>query len=118
LSRKFAVLRSRAAARDLGLILDHLFESYCALGDNPSEAFERASKRVESIEDDMDALGRAPCQGTLREDLLPGLRQVTKDRAIYCFVLDEETETLRVLAVFFGGQDHQRHMLKRLLAGD
>jgi toxin ParE1/3/4 len=56
-----------------------------------------------------------PFQGTLREDLLAGLREVTKQNAIIYFISDAQSETVRVLAVFFGGQDHRRHMLLRLL---
>ena len=64
----------------------------------------------------MEALGRAPHQGTLRPELLPGLRGVTKDRAVFYFATDDEAEVVRVLAVFFGGQDHQRRMLLRVMA--
>ena len=62
----------------------------------------------------MEGLGRAPFQGTLRQDLMPGLRQVTKDQAIFYFTTDEPAHRLTVLAIFFGGQDHRRHMLIRL----
>ena len=77
-------------------------------------ALERAAARVRAIEDDMERLGRAPFQGTLREDLRPGLRQVTKRRAVFYFTVDEAAEQVRVLAVFFGGQDHLAEMLRRL----
>jgi plasmid stabilization system protein ParE len=50
----------------------------------------------------------------LREDLRPGLRQVTKHRAVFYFTVDEAAERVRVLAVFFGGQDHLGLMLRRL----
>ncbi len=50
-------------------------------------------------------------------ELLPGLRRVTKNQAIFHFDVDDGEKTLRVLAIFFGGQDHQRHMLKRLVSG-
>ena len=45
----------------------------------------------------------------------PGLRHLAIGRAIYWFDVDDGRETVRVLAVFFGGQDHVRHMLARLL---
>ena len=62
-----------------------------------------------------EALGpKSPHQGTLRTKMVPGLRSVTKDRAIFYFTVDDEARLVRVLAVFFGGQDHQREMLKRL----
>ena len=37
------------------------------------------------------------------------------DKAVFWFVLDEGQKIVRVLAVFFGAQDHIRHMLVRLL---
>ena len=113
----FEVLRSQTSDRDLGLIFDHLFESYLSLGDTAGEALDRAASRVRSIEADMEGLDRAPFQGTRREDLLPGLRQVTKDRAIFYFLADETAGQVRILAVFFGGQDHLSHMLRRLGRG-
>lgn len=115
MSRIFSVHRSAAAGRDLSLIFDHLAVSYIALGENAASALERAANRVRSINADMERLGEAPFQGTLRADLLPWLRQVTKDSAIFYFFTDEARERVDVLAVFFGGQDHQRHMLRRLL---
>ena len=110
----YKVVRSALSDHDLELIFDHLFNSYVALGDVVSDAIERAGLRIQKIEDDMEALASAPFQGTLRPDLMPGLRNVTKDKAIFYFLVDEDAELIRVLAVFFGGQDHQRHMLLRL----
>lgn len=98
----FDVVRSRAGDRDLDLLFDHLVEVHQALGDPLAEAFERAAARVRAVEADMERLGHAPRQGTLREDLRPGLRQVTRNRVVFYFELDEDREELRVLAVFFG----------------
>jgi plasmid stabilization system protein ParE len=110
----YEIVRSRQCDRDLSLIFDHLFRTYVALGEPDTDAFGRAVERIRAIEGDMFALARAPHQGTLRSDVLPGLRQVTKHQAIFYFENVEEQLLVRVLAVFFGGQDHQRHMLKRL----
>jgi toxin ParE1/3/4 len=115
LSRVFAVRRSAEAGRDLSLIFDHLCDSYIALGEDAAGAFDRAANRIRAIDAAMERLGRTPFQGTLCEDLMPGLRQVTKDSAIYYFLTDEARESIEVLAVFFGGQDHQRRMLRRLI---
>ena len=49
------------------------------------------------------------------DDLLPGLRHLAIGRVICWFDVDDERQPVRVLAVFFGGQDHVRHMLARLL---
>ena len=57
----------------------------------------------------------APFRGECHDDLLPGLRHLTIDRAIYWFDLNEAEQRVRVLAIFFGSQDHVRHMLTRLL---
>jgi plasmid stabilization system protein ParE len=114
----FEVVRSRASDRDLALIFDHLAESYRGVGEDEREAIERAAARVTTIEDAMEALGAAPFQGTLMPTLMPSLRRVTKDRAIFYFTVDEAQERVVVLAVFFGGQDHQRRMLLRLAGGE
>ncbi len=42
------------------------------------------------------------------------MRHVTKNKVVFYFQIQELQKVLRLLAVFFGGQDHQRHMLRRL----
>jgi plasmid stabilization system protein ParE len=113
----FEVVRSHSCDRDLRAIFRHLLESQIALGETFEVAFERANARLKVIEDDMARLGRVPFQGTLREALGPGLRQVTKSRAIFYFLVDEDSRRVRVLAVFFGGQDHVARMLARVGRG-
>jgi plasmid stabilization system protein ParE len=114
----FEVVRSRASDRDLALIFDHLVESYRSVGEDEREAVERAATRMTAIEDAVEALGATPFQGTLMPALMPGLRRVTKDRAIFHFTVDEAQERVVVLVIFFGGQDHQRRMLSRLAGGE
>lgn len=115
---RYSLLRAEACARDLDLIFDFLFEAALQFGEDPPAAFERAAARIRAIETAMEALAELPHQGTRLDDVLPGLRQVTKGRAIFYFDLDDSARSLRVLAVFYGGQDHQRRMLLRLLAGE
>ena len=114
---KYAVERAIEIDRDFATIFDFLIESYQAFGEDSKVAIERAATRLRSIETEMLSPGKAPHQGTLRVELLPGLRYVTKNRAIFYFDVDDDRRVVRVLAVLFGGQDHQRHMLKRLLGG-
>ena len=109
-------LRAADVATDLSLIFDFLFAAAQDFGDAPDAAFARAAARINDIEDAMEGLGAVPHQGTLRPELGAGIRSVTKGRAILYFDLDEAAETLRVLAVFYGGQDHVARMLVRLLA--
>jgi len=113
----YRVERAEDTDRDLELIFDFLFESFLAFGEDAESALERASRRVLAIEDAMAALGKVPHQGTLRPEFGEGLRNVTKERAVFYFEVDNEVRVVRVLAVFYGAQDHQRKMLLRLLGG-
>jgi plasmid stabilization system protein ParE len=110
----FKVVRSTEFDWDLDFIHDHLVESYIDLGDTFSDAFDRAEARIDIIEADLEALAQSPHQGTLSPEIAPGLRHVTKNRAIFYFQVDSEQQIILVLAVFFGGQDHVRHIQKRL----
>jgi toxin ParE1/3/4 len=110
---QYRVERGRQALLDLDQIYDFLFESYLSFGDSRADAVTRVERRMEAITAQMLQLGDVPHQGTLCDDLAPGLRSVTKDRAIFYFSVDEEKRVVRVLAAFFGGQDHQRAMLTR-----
>ena len=110
----FKVVRTTQFDDDLDLIHDHLIESYINLGDAFSDAFDRAEARIEAIEMELETLAQSPHQGTLSPEIAPGLRHVTKNRAIFYFKVDDERQVILVLAVFFGGQDHGQHILKRL----
>ena len=114
---RFAIEFSADAERDFGLIFDHLFESYVAFGEGTGEALNHAARRVMDIRKAADRLASLPLRGTERDDVLPGIRFLAIARAIYWFDVDRTARKVRILAVFFGGQDHIRHMLVRLLGG-
>lgn len=114
--KPYRVVRTRAANADLDAIARFLIENDLRYGVRFDSARERASRRLKQINEALRGLGKVPYQGTQHDGLIPGLRHVTKDRAIFYFTVDDEAQILRVLAVFFGGQDHQRKMLKRLRA--
>ncbi|WP_428644107.1 type II toxin-antitoxin system RelE/ParE family toxin [Roseibium sp.] len=103
------------AERDFELIFDHLFETYVDLGEDPEAALEAAADRVRSIRGCIDGLTGKPFIGTLRPDILPGLRFVRLERAAVWFLPDEHKKTIIIAAIFFGAQDHIRQMLTRLL---
>jgi plasmid stabilization system protein ParE len=105
------------AERDFELILDHLMEAYESFGESRAGAFEKAVGRLDSLRRAAEGIARAPHRGTRRDHIAPGLRHVTIDRAIFWFDLDEAAKTVRILAVFFGRQDHIKRMLRRLLGG-
>ena len=114
----YRVERSEESDRDLEAIFDFLVESYLSFGDAVDGAFDRAAARLAGIEDAMQSLGEIPHQGTLRPELLPGIRSVARNRTVFYFEVDDEPKRIRILAVFFGGQDHQRRMLKRIAGRD
>ena len=103
------------AERDFALIFDHLLDSYLGFGEGLQSALDHAEARVIEIRAAADRILAAPYRGESRDDVLPGLRRLTIDRATYWFDIDETRRSVRVLAVFFGGQDQVRHMLTRLL---
>lgn len=113
----YSVVRGAAVRADLVDISVHVARAALSFGHAPDEAMAMARRRLEQIETAMTALARAPHQGTLMPHLMPGLRAVTKDRAIFYFTLDEAAETVQVLAIFHGGQDHHARMLRRLARG-
>lgn len=103
------------AEHDFGLIFDHLLQSYLDFGESPESAFDHAESRITEIRRTAERILTAPHRGARHDDILPGLRHLAISRAIYRFDVDESREVVRVLAVFFGAQDHVRHMLVRLL---
>jgi toxin ParE1/3/4 len=101
--------------RDFELIFDLLEESYRSFGEGAEDAIAHAARRVEAIRTAAARLGHVAYRGTLHPEIMPGLRHVTIDQAIYWFFVDNDALIVRVLAVFFGSQDHVRRMLVRLL---
>ena len=112
---RFRIEFSAEAERDFALIFDHLFESYRSFGESVEAALDHCEDRIREIRTGADRLCTAPYRGERHDDLLPGLRHLTIDRAIYWFDVNEAEQRVRILAIFFGGQDHVRHMLTRLL---
>ena len=103
------------AERDFGLIFDHLLRSYLGFGERLESALDHAEARTLEIRAAAERILDAPHRGERHDGVLPGLRHLAIGRAIYWFDIDESHAAVRVLAVFFGGQDHVRHMMARLL---
>jgi plasmid stabilization system protein ParE len=83
--------------RDLELIFDHLVESYRGFGEAPDEASERAAARVRGIVAAADRLALAPHRGAVRDDLAPGIRHLTFDRAVCYFRVDGLARPLAIV---------------------
>ena len=66
-----------------------------------------ANRTVDAIRRFIASLNVLPHRGTRRDDLRPGLRIVPfKSRTAIAFEFDEDNEVVRVLRVFYGGQDY------------
>ncbi len=112
---QWTVVFAEEAINDLVLITEHLTQAYCGFGEPLAEANRHAQLRIEAIIVEAERLATAPLCGESRDDLMPGLRHLALDRAVYWFRPRAEQQKIQVLAVFFGGPDHQRRMLVRLL---
>lgn len=106
---------SEAAERDLGLLFFHLADSYAEFGSNRHEAAAQARTRVQKVFAATERIASAPMRGERHDDWMPGLRHLTLDKGVYWYLVDEGAKCVRILAIFYGGQDHQRRMLLRLL---
>jgi len=111
----WTVVFAAEAINDLVLITEFLTQAYCGFGEPLAEAHSHAQVRIEAIITAAERLATAPLRGESHDDLLPGLRHLALDRAVYWFCPRAEQREIQVLAVFFGGQNHQRRMLVRLL---
>ena len=49
-----------------------------------------------------------PLRGVAREDIRPGLRLTHhKGRTVIAYAVDEGAQTVSIIGVFYGGQDHE-----------
>lgn len=105
-------LRFAPSARDdLARIADHLFRTYVHFGDTPAEAAARVRERLSRLRGFIRSLVDRPHQGTIRDDLRPGLRIVPdRHRAAVAFDVDGRMRTVTVLRIFFGGEDYDAVM--------
>jgi len=114
-TKTFEIVFSIDAEHDFELIFDFLYESYFGYDEDIISALRQAEKKTQSIRMNAEKLVKHPYRGTLHDDLLPGLRHITMGRAIYWFDVLEDEAKVRILAIFYGGQDHHVKMLVRLL---
>lgn len=98
--RRYRVELAPEVVGDLAAIARHV-ESW---------TFERAlaDRTVAAIRAYLGGFGTVPHRGTRRDDLMPGLRIVPfKRRTAIAFTIDDDARTVRILRVFYGGQDYE-----------
>ncbi len=111
----YKVRRAAGITRDLDLIEDYLVQTYQGFGDDVEQAMVKALDRVKEAQAYIRTFAMHPHRGTEHPDVRTGLRTVTSNRFIYYFEIDEPSLEVTVLAIFFGGVDHQRQILDRLI---
>lgn len=87
--------------------LDEL-EGYIADAGSPVVA----AGYVDSIVTYCESLEMFPHRGTMREDLMAGLRITNYRRStVIAFLADTPTATVSIIGVFYGGQDYEADFL-------
>ena len=111
----YEVLTSDAFHKDLKVIGRHLFKSYRdILKESPAKAADRVVARLEEANAYVRTFQNNPHRGTEHPQIRAGLRSVTHRDFIYIFMVDDEKLHVRVLATFFGGEDHHRKFADRI----
>lgn len=72
---------------------------------------ERGWSYIERLKSQCKKLENAPLRGQRRDDLMKGLRISPLDKkAVAAFFVDEKHRTVRILNIFYGGQDYDAIM--------
>jgi toxin ParE1/3/4 len=67
-----------------------------------------AARYTDAVVATCEGLAMFPLRGVAREDVRPGLRLTHhKGRTVIAYVVDEGTQTVSIIGVFYGGQDHE-----------
>jgi toxin ParE1/3/4 len=73
-----------------------------------------AARYVDGIVAYCESFVTIPPRGTKRNDLVPGLRITNyRRRVVIAFIVDESAETVGIVGVFYGGQDHEARLRTR-----
>nr|WP_294516349.1 hypothetical protein [uncultured Rhodopila sp.] len=112
--RRYAVLRGVNVSRDFSRIRKHLIQSYQAFGDTKARATERANSRTREAFEYMLTFATQPHRGTVHPELRDGVRHVTAQQFVYYFEIDDNRAEVRIITVFFGGEDHLEQIAERL----
>jgi len=88
---------------------DDLIDLYRYIAEHGSPAV--AAKYTDAIVDYCETLATVPHRGRLRDDIRPGLRITNyKRRAVIAFVVDDHTNTVSILGVYYGGKSYEAEL--------
>lgn len=101
----YKILRHPSVDADLLDILD-LIAEYSGV--------EVALRKLDEIETTLQNLEHTPHNGTLRHEIYPNLRAIpTARKGVICFVVDDETRTVLIVAITYAGQEWVQRVVKR-----
>jgi toxin ParE1/3/4 len=112
--QRYAVQRAANVAADISRIRKHLIRSYQEFGDTRTVATERANSRIREAFDYMQTFATHPHRGTVHPELRDSVRHVTDRQFVYYFEVEDQLAEVRIISVFFGGEDHLEHIAKHL----
>ncbi|CAN5586501.1 hypothetical protein BH09PSE5_BH09PSE5_43040 [soil metagenome] len=79
---------------------------FFSIADKASAAV--AVRYTDAVVETCKGLTRFPLRGVAREDVRSGLRLTHhKGRTVIAYAVSEETRTVSIVGVFYGGQDYQ-----------
>lgn len=97
MKQPYELLYHPAAEDDLVQIFT-LIEEYSGV--------DSALRKLQAIEHVTDSLTDFPYKGTVRDEVLAGLRAIpAADKGVICFTIDENDHAVVILAVSYAGSD-------------
>lgn len=105
--KSYKIIRHPRVEQDLFDILD-LIANYAGR--------EIAVKKLSQIEETIKSLQQTPHKGTIRSEIHSNLRTVpTARKGVVCFFINEELETVEIVAIAYAGAEWSRMVNKRKL---
>ena len=102
---RFRVIRHRLVERDVARVAGYLLEHTTP---------QSVARTIAALEADADALGRNPYRGTRRDEIAHGLRAIpSAGKGVIAFEVREETRTVRILSITWGGFDWLGRVVER-----
>jgi plasmid stabilization system protein ParE len=85
---------------------DQLEALFTGIAERASPAVAR--RYADAVIATCEGLALFPLRGVAREDIRPGLRLTHhKGRTVIAYAVDEVEQTVSIVGVFYGGQDHE-----------
>jgi toxin ParE1/3/4 len=90
---------------------DQLEELFLYIAEHSSPTI--AKRYMDAVLVTCESLALFPYRGVAREDIRPGLRLTHhKGRTVIAYAVDDESQTVSIVGVFYGGQDHEGALSK------